>query len=304
MTVPTLAPTPLYRQIAVLAALPGDAAARPSRMGGGPAGGLRRGAAFVAESPPVRRGLERGADRGGVRQAGAGRAGLELHPAGQDTARSGRINRPDYALFADAGDQERRPIRTRATMTPSTPAPWRSPRPSTGAGPSAGRTPAAATPGRPRATPATRWSATWWARAARGASSPTAASGASTAARSAAPPASSTRLTWGRSSTCRGRIRSGGPHAAQQTAPTTLQALVALLPPRRVPARRPRPLLRAAGARGFGHLRQARQRQAEGAGLRRGDAGDRRRLRGLPPGADGHPRGDRREPAARSTRRG
>ena len=69
------------------------------------------------------------------------------------------------------------------------------------------------------------------------------------------------------------------PHAR---ATGRLQALVALLPPRRLPARQPGPLLRAAGPRGLGHLRQARQRQAEGAGLRRGDAGDRRRLRGLP----------------------
>ena len=83
-----------------------------------------------------------------------------------------------------------------------------------------------------------------------------------------------------------------------------LQALVALLPSRRLPGGCARPFVRAAGARGFGHLCQARQRQAEGAGLRRSDAGDRQRFRGLSPRAVGHPRGDQRRACGRSTPRG
>ena len=110
-------------------------------------------------------------------------------------SRSGRINRPDYALFADEatknaayphqGDDD--PFYSRSLAIAEAKYWGR---------PSAGRTPTAAIPGRPTTTPAIRWSATWWARAVRGASSPMAARGASTAARLAAPPVSSTRLTW------------------------------------------------------------------------------------------------------------
>ena len=51
----------------------------------------------------------------------------------QPKARSrGRVTRPDHALFADPA-RAARPIPTRAGMTPSTAAPWPSPRPKSSA---------------------------------------------------------------------------------------------------------------------------------------------------------------------------
>ena len=148
----------------------------------------------LAQGPAAGRQLERGADRGRVRQAGAGAPGLALRRPGQVDAQ-GQLNRPDYALFADDASRDAAYPRQGddaafygQALAIAEAKYW--------GRPLSQQTPAAATPGRKTTTPATRWSATWWARAAPGASSPTASAGASTAARSAAPPASTTKSTW------------------------------------------------------------------------------------------------------------
>ena len=60
-------------------------------------------------------------------------AGLALHPC-RPSRRSGRIGRPDYALFGDEASKDAA-YPTRARMTFSMPRSWRSPRPSIGAAP-------------------------------------------------------------------------------------------------------------------------------------------------------------------------